>query len=110
MIEKKKLSFKAIAVAAAINMDGQVVALHVIDGAIDTQAFVLFLYKVGEYLQGRKGVMLVDNLSVHYTYAAKNAATKNKIEMVYNGIYSSEFNPIERLWAWAKARFTRRCS
>ena len=35
MIKKKKLSFKAIAVAAAINMDGVVVALHVVDGVID---------------------------------------------------------------------------
>jgi len=35
MNEKKKLGFKAIAVAAAINMDGKVVAVHVVDKAID---------------------------------------------------------------------------
>ena len=35
LIKRKKLGFKAIAVAAAINMDGEVVAVHVVDKAID---------------------------------------------------------------------------
>ena len=39
-LTKKKLSFKAIAVAGAIDMNGKLVALHVVDGAIDTSSFV----------------------------------------------------------------------
>ena len=53
--------------------------------------------------------MLVDNLSVHYTDVVTSEAKRRKIELIYNGTYSSEFNPIERLWAWSKQRFTKRC-
>ena len=66
-ITKRKLSFKAIAVAAAINMDGVVVALHTVDMSINTGSFCDFLDKVAEYTRGRKCVMLVDNLGVHRT-------------------------------------------
>ena len=37
------------------------------------------------------------------------AAKKYQITLLFNGIYSSTFNPIERLWAWTKQRFTKRC-
>ena len=109
LIPRKKLGFKAIAVAAAINMDGNLVALHVVDHSINAYSFAEFLGKVGKYLKRRKAKMLVDNLGVHHTYIAKSAAKKAGVQLVYNGIYSSEFNPIERLWAWSKARFTKRC-
>ena len=109
MMSKKKLSFKAIAVAAAINMNGKVIALHTVDNAIETTSFCDFLDKVAEYTRGRKCVMLVDNLRVHRTEASTCKAAQNSIEMVFNGSYSSWYNPIERLWAWSKARFQKRC-
>jgi len=53
--------------------------------------------------------MLVDNLGVHRTERVRARAKECRIEMVFNGSYSSTFNPIERLWAWSKARFQKRC-
>ena len=91
-------------------MNGEMAALHVIDGAIDIGSFITFLEKVAKYLDGRRACMLVDNLAVHHSKAVKEKALNLNIELVFNGIYSSEFNPIERLWAWSKARFTKRCS
>ena len=108
-VTKRKLSFKAIAVAAAINMDGVVVALHTVDMSINTGSYCDFLDKVAQYTRGRKCVMMVDNLSVHRTDPTKAKAAQHNIELVFNGSYSSWYNPIERLWAWAKARFTKRC-
>ena len=49
MIPKKKLSFKAIAVAAAVDLSGKVVAYHIVDGSIDRYSFVDFLKKVSKY-------------------------------------------------------------
>ena len=49
--------------------------------------------------------MLVDNLGVHRTERVKAKAKECRVEMVFNVSYSSTFNPIERLWAWSKARF-----
>ena len=37
-------------------------------------------------------------------------APKLGIELVFNGTYSSNFMPIERLWGWAKHQFTRACA
>ena len=110
MIPRKKLSFKAIAVAAAIDMDGAVSGIEVVDEAIDSTAYLRFLHKVAAAQQGQPCIMLVDNLRVHYTKEVVALAAKLRIELCYNGIYSSEYNPIERLWAWSKARFTKRCT
>ena len=49
MVRKKTLAFKAIAVVAAINQLGRVIAQHVIDGAIERNSFCDFLDKVNEY-------------------------------------------------------------
>ena len=102
MIEKKKLGFKAIAVAAAINLQGEVIAWHVRDGAIDSDSYILFLKQVIKYTRRRKCKMMVDNLSVHRTRDVQNFCEKHRITLVFNGTYSSWANPIERLWAWTK--------
>ena len=105
MIEKKKLGFKAIAVAAAINLQGEVIAWHVQDGAIDSDSYILFLRQVIKYTRRRKCKMMVDNLGVHRTKDVTEFCAKHRIQLIFNGTYSSWANPIERLWAWTKQRF-----
>ena len=105
MIEKKKLGFKAIAVAAAINLQGEVIAWHVRDGAIDSDSYILFLRQVIKYTRRRKCKMMVDNLGVHRTKDVTEFCAKHRIQLIFNGTYSSWANPIERLWAWTKQRF-----
>ena len=109
-VPKKKIGFKAIAVAAAIDTRGEVVAWHIQDHSIDTDAFKEFLKRLKDHIGRRKAVLLVDNLGVHRTYESTNLAQKLGIELVFNGTYSSEYNPIERLWAWSKHHFTRKCA
>ena len=69
-----------------------------------------FLRRLKEHTGRKKAVLLLDNLGVHRTNAVKNLAAKFDIELVFNGTYSSNFMPIERLWAWAKHQFTRQCA
>ena len=107
---KKKIGFGAIAVAAAIDVHGKVIAYHIQDHSIDTDAYIMFLTRVRDYTKGKKCVMLVDNLRVHRTDPSKAACERFNIDQVFNGTYSSTFNPIERLWAFSKRRFTRRCA
>ena len=109
-LPRKKVGFKAIAVAAACNTKGEVVAWHIQDHSIDADAFMMFLRRLKEHIGRKKAVLLVDNLGVHRTNAVKNLARKLGIELVFNGTYSSEYMPIERLWAWAKHHFTRYCA
>jgi transposase len=63
------------------------------------------LYK---HTRGAPIVLVLDNLSVHRTRKVVDFSKRCKIEIVYNASYSSEFNPIERLWAFAKRNFRRR--
>ena len=109
MVKKKKFSFKAIAVCAAIDMDGHVVAENIVDKAIDQNEFAHFLCRVRDYYRGAPVLMLVDNLSVHYTAVAKQTAKECNIELCFNGTYSSSYNPIERLWSFSKRAMQKEC-
>lgn len=106
-VDKKKLSFKAIAVAGATDMLGNVVALHTVDSAITIESFMEFLDKVREYTRHRWCTLFLDNLKLHYNWQVKRRATRNRIHLLFNSTYSSEFNPIERLWAMSKRTFAK---
>ena len=109
-LPKKKVGFKAIAVAAAIDSSGRVVAHLTRERSIDSTTFMEFLHLLKDHLGRRRGVLFLDNLRVHRTKAVQKLAPKLGIELVFNGTYSSNFMPIERLWAWAKHHFTRACA
>ena len=50
----------------------------------------------------RPCTLVMDNLSFHVSKETKEFCFANQIEIVYNGIYSSQYMPIERLWMFAK--------
>ena len=105
VVQKKKAGFKAIAVAAAIDMDGKIAGLHICDHSIDRFSYVKFLEDVHKNNDNKDCIMLVDNLAVHRTKLVRDYAASHGIELLFNGTYSSNYNPIERLWAWSKHRF-----
>ena len=109
-LPKKKVGFKAIAVAAAIDSEGHVVAHLTREHSIDSRDFMEFLERLKDHTRRRRAVLLLDNLGVHRTKAVQKLAAKLGIELVFNGTYSSNYMPIERLWSWAKHRFTRACA
>ena len=51
--------------------------------------------------------MLIDNLSLHHSYVVKDWAAEAGLRLLYNAPYSSPYNPIEWLWAFAKHVFYR---
>ena len=81
MIPRKKLGFRAIAVAAAIDMDGAVVGLEVVDDSIDSISYCRFLQKVADSQQGQPCIMLVDNLKVHYIESVVKKAAECNIKL-----------------------------
>ena len=52
--------------------------------------------------------MYLDNLKVHHTHSVVDLCNHLNIRLVFAPIYSSQFNPIERLWALAKQNFRQR--
>lgn len=108
-IDKAKIGFKCIAVVAAIDVQGRVVALLQRDLSIKTSDFVDFLRALRTRMKKQKTYIFLDNLQVHHTHLVKDNAVKNNQVLIFNASYSSHLNPIERLWAVAKRQFTKDC-
>ena len=51
--------------------------------------------------------VFLDNLRLHHTQQIKAFAHSHNVRLVFNASYSSEYNPIERLWALSKRMFSR---
>ena len=70
-IDKAKIGFKAIAVVAAINLKGRVIALLVKEKSIITSDFVEFLKKIRQRMYKAKTYVFLDNLNIHHTNIIK---------------------------------------
>ena len=46
--------------------------------------------------------LVLDNLSCHRTHALRDFCASVGIDIIYNGTYSSQYMPVERLWLFAK--------
>ena len=94
---------------AAINVAGEVVAVHMADGSIDRVEFKKFLGKIFRKYGGERVNIYLDNLNVHKGDEIKSYCEDNNAELLFGPTYSSHLNPIERLWAFAKGPWRKRC-
>ena len=78
-MKKQKVGFQAIAVAGAIDRSGKLVAYHLQDRSIDSDAFCVFLEKLKVSIGRKKAVLLLDNLGIHRTKKAKDLARRLQI-------------------------------
>ena len=69
--------------------------------------FHTFLYEFKQKVGQQSCKLFLDNLSFHRSLSVKTYCDDNAIDLIYNGISSSEFMPIERLWSFAKRNFSR---
>lgn len=67
-IDKEKIGFKCIAVVAAIDLQGRVVACLQRDMSIKTDDFVDFLKALRTRMFKRKTFVFLDNLRIHHTH------------------------------------------
>ena len=87
-IDKAKISFKCIAVVAATDVQGRVVALLQRDMSIKTSDFVDFLRALRTRMKRQKTYIFLDNLQVHHTHIVKENAFKNNQVLIFNSSYS----------------------
>ena len=106
VIFKPKLGFKAIAAVGAIDRKGRVVTIQTYDYSINVDKFILFLRELrATKSQTKRIYIFLDNLRVHYSKRVGEYCEQNNIQLIFNAAYSSEYNPVERLWALAKRSF-----
>ena len=107
---RNQISFEAVAVVGAINVRGELVATLARQKSIDQFDFIAFLEHLRDRVPGEVQLyVVVDNLRVHRTLQVSEACVRLGVELVFNAPYSSEFNPIERCWAYSKRAFATDC-
>lgn len=103
----QKYNFPAQAVVAATDMYGYIRAKMIFPKSLDQHDFIEFLRSLRHQINNRKILyILLDNLRVHRTFAVTSFCQRNRIRLLYNSAYSSEFMPIERLW-WLSKKLVR---
>jgi len=107
MVARKKLGFEAVAVVGIIDRDGEVVHVMTRPKSIKTEDFNEFMRDFKEKIGTRKSIVFLDNLNFHRNKRVVSYCKESEINLIYNGTYSSEFMPIERLWSFAKRNFSR---
>lgn len=91
-------------------MDGKMQYAKLVPKALDQNAFADFITELRQSVHHRKRLyLLVDNLGIHKTRLVKARCEAEDVELIFNGAYSSPFNPIERYWAFAKRVFAKHC-
>lgn len=90
-----------------IDTQGKLVSLVTRDAYIGLEELREMSSQIKRKFGRRKVYLFMDNLRLHRVKAFVELADRNGQELLYNAIYSSELNPIERLWAFAKRDFGR---
>ena len=78
-----------------------------VEGAVDRAAFDAFVAQVLAPSLRPGQVVVLDNLSVHKSAAARAAIEAAACRLVFLPTYSPDFNPIELAFAKAKAALRR---
>jgi transposase len=79
------------------------IAPMVLEGAMDTEAFVAYVEQVLVPSLPQGAIVVMDNLGAHQSPAIKRALEKAGAELRYLPPYSPDFNPIELMWSKVKS-------
>lgn len=88
---------------SALRLDG-VVAPLVVDGAINGELFLTWVRRQLTPALKPGDIVIMDNLAVHKVSGVHDALESIGVRLLYLPPYSPDFNPIEQIFAWFKAK------
>jgi len=91
-----------VSMIGALGFDG-LRTLGTLDGAVDGEAFGVFVERFLAPTLNRGDIVLWDNLSVHNVVAAKAAIDAAGAQLVWLPAYSPDLNHIEQCWSKLKS-------
>ena len=94
----------SITVIGAIIEKQGLVHYHVINENNNANHFETFLIGLKQKCQGKKVIIVLDNLRIHYAKKLLYIYDQ-RFKLMYLPTYSSELNPIERLWSLLKRKW-----
>jgi hypothetical protein len=95
----------SITVIGAISRERGLVHFEVFVENNNANLFMNFIQALKNKCQGRRVVVVLDNLRIHHSKKLNEVYTKDFKEL-FLPTYSSELNPIERLWSIVKRKWT----
>ena len=72
----------------------------------NSNLFLNFMQALKNKCEGRRVVVVLDNLRIHHSKKL-NEVYDNDFKELFLPTYSSELNPIERLWSIVKRKWTQ---
>jgi len=94
--------WKTTTFTAGLRLDG-IVAPWLLDGAMDGEAFLVYVHRVLVPVLGPGDIVVMDNLPAHKVAGVRDAIEAAGAELRYLPPYSPDFNPIEMAFAKLKA-------
>lgn len=91
-----------------LDVRGRIVFKVVRDGSIDLPDLRRAIWAIGQARNMVHATCLLDNLRLHYNSSLNLLASKQRVNLIHNGTYSSELNPAEQVFALSKRTFRRR--
>ena len=101
IVKRNKLSFNAIAAIGVIDAHGELILCETRPRSYTADSVLAFLHRLAP-LMTKPCTLVLDNLACHRTSALANFCSENHISILFNGTYSSQYMPVERLWLFAK--------
>ena len=79
---------------------------HIISESNNADHFEVFLLGLKRKCEGRRTLLILDNLRIHYSKKLNRIYSKD-FKVMFLPPYSSPLNPIERLWGLLKHKWQR---
>ena len=96
----------SITVIGGISESRGLIHYVVIDESNNANHFEDFLIGLKEKCDGKRVLLILDNLKIHYAKKLNYLYTKG-FKVLFLPTYSSTLNPIERLWSILKRKWTQ---
>ena len=78
-------------------------AVWTIEGAVDTDAFNVYVERVLRPTIRRGDILVLDNLRAHHASRIEEEAAQRGASVIWLAPYSPDFSPIELMWSKIKA-------
>jgi transposase len=89
-------------IISTLGLDG-VVATMTIEGAVDTEAFNIYVREVLGPMLRSGDILVLDNLTAHHASQIEEVAQECGAEVIWLAPYSPDYSPIELMWSKIKA-------
>ena len=98
---------KPIALVAAVSRENGIESANLFERSVNSQKFIQFLEDLVQGYQPEQLVVFMDNLTVHHSKLVQQFMKDRNIGVLFNVLYSPEYNPIELVFNLIKQSFKK---